>query len=123
MNTDHAHHLALYLQHYNKLPSSQITAPTLIDLSLDSLTLSAGPNGGTFYIPLDPPMASYGESRERLKNMAHEAMEGCGETPYKVTKFVWPTPVGWLVMASVVLGEVTTLGRNTHLVPGAWIRE
>lgn len=68
-------------------------------------------------------MKHYGESRERLKAMAYEAMEGCGESPYKVSRFVWPKPVGWVVIASVILGEITTLGRNTHLIPGAWVRE
>lgn len=121
MNRDHSHHLALYLRHYNHVPKSSIRAPKLIDLSLSSLILTDG-SGGTYHIPLNPPMKDYSESRQRMKDMVYEAMEGLGMSPYQVKRWT-PGPVGTLVAVGVVLGEWTTWNAETQLTKGGWVRE
>lgn len=120
MNRDHSHHLSLYLRHYNCLPSHLAADAKLIDLTLDALTISC--KGGTYQVPISPPMGDYAESRTRLKEMVYTSMEGLGMSPYKVERWV-PGPVGTFVAVGVVLGEWATWNRETQLVDGGWVKE
>ena len=94
MNADHAESLALFLQHYNKLSPSLAAKPQLDEFTLDHMIIKS--SYGRSLIPLEPPLNSYGEARERMVQMNTEALHGLGLSDIKVTEYV-PPRMGWQV--------------------------
>jgi hypothetical protein len=94
MNTEHAESLSLYLQHYSGLSAAEAATPKLVDISYDSLTIESSPSaistsstsavgraGAVYTIPVEPPMASWGDARPRVVAMDGEARAGLGLPP------------------------------------------
>lgn len=92
MNADHAESLSLFLRHYNKLSPSLAAKPQIDEFTLDHMTIKS--SYGRSLIPLDPPLKSYGEARERMVQMNAEALQGLGLSDIKITEYV-PPKMGW----------------------------
>lgn len=127
MNSDHSSSLSDYLQYYARLPEPLASTAELVDISLTKLTIStrSSPTGTTTtYIPIRPtPMESLNDARERLVNMAYEAMEGLGKSPYIVDFYVPPKGfVQWATVFGVFLGYYS-FSFASNFEEGALIRE
>ena len=88
-----------YLQYYNKLSSWQAYNGRIADINLHGLTLAC--RGKTYRIPLDPPMTSYREARERVVQMDKEAVAGLGQSDITVKEFLPPTGI-WALPFAVI---------------------
>ncbi|KAI9770714.1 MAG: hypothetical protein M1840_002964 [Geoglossum simile] len=88
MNADHQDSLVRYLEHFAYLPPSLARGARIADLSLDSLTMVS--SGIHTVIPLEPPMTSWHEARERLINMDNAAIAGLGRSDITVKEYSPP---------------------------------
>lgn len=127
MNEDHHGSLVDYLQYYAKASAKEAATAELVDINAAGMTITrvTEPNGPPrpVVIPIDPPMESLRQARERLVAMAHESMEGLGRSRWKVKSF--PTPS----LAGVVYGAISCtliavlLNPESTLRPGAQFRQ
>jgi hypothetical protein len=92
MNTDHASSLALFLRYYSKLSPRLATSPQIDEFTLSHMTIKS--SYGRSLIPLDPPLKTYAEARDRMVQMNAEALTGLGLSEFKVTEYV-PPKMGW----------------------------
>lgn len=93
MTADHATSLSLYLQHYSRIPASQLPDPPAGKLALDEVTLEhmiISHPGGRNLVPFDPPLTSYAQARERVVAMHKDCLAALDLSETKVEKFVWP---------------------------------
>jgi hypothetical protein len=119
MNTNHTPSLSRYLEHYCALPSPK--NPKLESITLDHLIITS--NHGRNLIPLDPPMASYTGTRERLAAMDKAALEGLGRSDIGIKEYKLPRP-GWQAgVFTVCAVTMAVFCRRGNLVKGSWIYE
>ncbi|KAK0366331.1 hypothetical protein LTR02_006735 [Friedmanniomyces endolithicus] len=105
LNRDHHDSLVRYLQHYTNLSPLRANSAYLTTLDLSSLTLTCGSGSTTqtHRIPLTPPMASYGETRERVVAMDREARLALNRSEITVKEFLPPTGVYAVLFATITL--------------------
>jgi hypothetical protein len=116
MNSDHQDSLVRYLEHFSYLPPSLARGARIADISLDSLTLVSG--GIRTVIPLDPPMASWHEARDRLINMDKVAIAGLGCSDITIKEYV--PPLGWDAVAFAAILSVLLVFRTPrNFEPGS----
>lgn len=79
MNADHQDSLSLYLQAYNRVPSSTAQSAHLEDITLSDLLITT--TGGTqdktktrYSVPINPPMTSLSDTRPRVVAMTNTAL-------------------------------------------------
>jgi hypothetical protein len=120
MNADHAHSLVLYARHYNKLPLAFARTARLEDITPTHLTMSS--SFGRLLVPLDPPLASLAQSRERLVAMHAECLEALGVEDVEVTEYRRPNRTWqWGFMAGVVAVYVSfPFGESMRPGSGGW---
>ncbi|CAK7239034.1 MAG: hypothetical protein STHCBS139747_000455 [Sporothrix thermara] len=81
MNRDHSLDLGLYLRFVNGLSAKQLAAegnPEMVDIDLKSMYIRTSITGTVHVVPLNPPMAAWGERRQRLIDLALEARKAFG---------------------------------------------
>ncbi|EPE05305.1 integral membrane protein [Ophiostoma piceae UAMH 11346] len=81
MNKDHSSDIGLYLRFVNGMSTEQLAAeglPQMVDMDLSSITIRTGTTGHVHTVALDPPMASWGERRQRLIGLAIDARKAFG---------------------------------------------
>jgi hypothetical protein len=110
MNADHADSLVRYLEHYHQLSSFSARNAHITDITLSTLILSTRaaprqpPSAGedqagrkteltadTYIIPLDPPLTSWAQARERLVKMDEECVTGLGRSKVTLKTYLPPT--------------------------------
>lgn len=120
MNRDHATSLSYFLQHFCQLSASQASSPTLVDISLSSLSLSSR-DGKIHSIALDPPMTSFADARARTVELDQTARAALDISPYTVTTYVPPSsPVHVTVFGLCALTAVVFATRS-YIVPGTLV--
>lgn len=104
MTADHADSLALFLNHYCKVPIPLHPTPPVGTLKLDDIALDhmviTHPTGRNL-VQITPPMNHLGESRERLVTMHNECLQALDLAPFKVEKFVAPSKL-WQWITHVI---------------------
>lgn len=128
MNGDHQDSLVRYLEHYHGLSSFSASNAHLVDVSLGHLLISTNatkkpakgttqPAGSTSYtIPLDPPMKSWSEARQRFADMDHECQRALGRKDITLKQYL--APQGFQVVVTIVcLVTFATLHRRANLSP------
>ncbi|CAK7227661.1 hypothetical protein SCUCBS95973_006619 [Sporothrix curviconia] len=81
MNRDHSLDLGLYLRFVNGLSAKQLAAegnPEMVDMDLKAMYIRTSISGTAHVVPLDPPMAAWGERRQRLIDLAMDARKAFG---------------------------------------------
>ncbi|CAK7270447.1 hypothetical protein SEPCBS119000_004095 [Sporothrix epigloea] len=81
MNRDHSLDLGLYLRFVNGLSAKQLAAegdPEMVDMDLKAMYIRTSISGTVHVVPLNPPMAAWGERRRRLIDLAMEARQAFG---------------------------------------------
>lgn len=90
------------------------------DVSLEKLTIDAG--GQTLVIPLDPPMGSLRDARERLVDMDKQSVVGLNRS--RVTLKEYRPPKGFPVLVfAACLGTYILHSRKENLLPGSLLYE
>ena len=77
-----------YLEHYCRLPSWKAYDGVMTDINLTSMTFLCG--GKTYRVPLDPPMSSFRDARERAVQMDKESLRGLQKSDITVKEYVPP---------------------------------
>ncbi|KKY13659.1 putative integral membrane [Diplodia seriata] len=80
--------IARYLEHYCNVSSFAARRARLTDLSLGSMSIGAA--GKNFTIPLEPPMQSWREARERVIQMDRDCLAGLGRSDITVRQYTRP---------------------------------
>jgi hypothetical protein len=93
-----------YLEHFCKLPSWQAYDGRMSSISLNSMTFVCG--GKNHHIPLDPPMASYRDARERAVQMDKESLAGLGRSDVTINEYTFPTGLHLLVDIGIVAATI-----------------
>lgn len=88
MNADHSLSLRLYLAHYAHVPLAGTKPAQLHDITLDHLIITSA--FGRHTIPLDPPMNSLSEARERLVSMHTDCLDKLGLSDIVVDSYTPP---------------------------------
>ncbi|KAK3941703.1 hypothetical protein QBC46DRAFT_381784 [Diplogelasinospora grovesii] len=113
MNKDHQTDLSHILQHFCMVPPSMAENPEMVDIDLTSITIKC--ESMMYFVPINPPMASWDDRRQRLIDMTLAARSALGITPAEeedrgndnhgdsvvVKDFVPPRPQDWAVFVSV----------------------
>ncbi|KAF8711035.1 integral membrane protein, partial [Rhizoctonia solani] len=129
MNKDHQDSLVDYLRFYANIPAQEASTAKLVDINNDGMTFTVtnvaknGSPSRSVVVPINPPIDSLMQARERLVAMASEAMEGLGRSRWRVESYPGPSLAGILYGATtgIVLG--LTLFPNETLRPGVKARQ
>ena len=118
VNTDHQDTLVLWLRHYCKLSSFSARNARMTTISLSSIGLSTNSSAAEMYrIPLDPPMKSWTEVRQRVTAMDKECRKALNQEDVSIKTF--KPPQGFhLVIGVAALATFILLHRKDQLVPG-----
>jgi len=126
MNIQHADSVQDYALYFARLPPTLARTATLTSVSTTKLTLTVTSLHGaqsTVNIPLNPPMSSLNDSRDRLIAMADEATEGLGGSRYKVKRWVPPGLVGGVVSTAVCFGYWSFYNGAVQFAKGGFVKE
>ncbi|KAK8174114.1 hypothetical protein IWX90DRAFT_485010 [Phyllosticta citrichinensis] len=118
MNADHHDSVCRYLEHFCSVSSFKARAARLADISLESMTIAAA--GKHHTIPLNPPMKSWREARERLVKLDKDALEGLGRSDVTVKRYTRPRGLHALVFAVCILSFIL-VSRRANALPGSYI--
>ncbi|OCK80837.1 hypothetical protein K432DRAFT_425437 [Lepidopterella palustris CBS 459.81] len=117
MNADHQDSLVRYLEHYLQVSSFAARNALMEDMSMDSITVTS--NGKRYLIPLEPPMDSWRDSRDRLVKMDKVATSALGRSEITVKEY--RRPQGLHAVVFVVCAFTFLLfARNANFLPGSY---
>lgn len=112
MNADHQDSLKIFLEYYCKLPPHLISDAQLDDITLSHLIIRS--KAGRNIIPLEPPMESWVQARERMVEMHHASYKGLGRSEITVTEYRPPKTASQIssLAALLVMYYVFSSRRN-----------
>ena len=121
MNRDHAFSLCLYARHYNQLPLTHAHTAQMDDITLSHLTLAT--SFGRLLIPLQPPLTSLAQARERLVAMHEECQAALGVSDVAVNAYRAPDRAWQWTLGAAVAAVLATFPFRAALHPdsGSWI--
>jgi len=132
MNADHHDSIVRYAEHYCSLSSYTARHAHLTSISFTSLTLStkrapATPpapttpgaqverkselSAHTYHIPLDPPLTSWAQARERLVGMDNTCLEALDRSPFTLGHYIPPRGLHAVLMVLTTLTFLTFFSR------------
>ena len=120
MNADHQKSLAMYLRVYCHVSTSEAKSARLEDISLSDLLLSA--RGTRYTVPLDPPMASFSETRGRVVAMHKECLQKLGLSDITINEYRAPRGMGAVGFA-VCLAAIVGFCQRDNFLPGSLVYE
>lgn len=85
-------------------------------MDLSSLTLSCG--GTAYRLPLDPPLKSYREARERVVEMDKECRKALGQSDVTVKSFIPPRGASQLIPFLIILATFVAYSQRWWFAPG-----
>ena len=114
MNSSHADSLSAYLQYYNRVPLPAASNPSMVDISLSSMTIRDA-NLKTHIVRFSPPMASLADARVRTVAMDTEARRALG---VRITSYTPPRrPIHIIIFALCAISYILDLTYQ-RMVPG-----
>jgi len=141
MNADHDDSLRRYLEHYHSLSSFSARNAHLTNITFTTLTLSTSTitpsspppasasassanrkhefNTSTYQIPLDPPLKSWAEARERLVSMDKVCVEKLDRSPITLNTYIFPRGFH-LVLGILTICTLITFSSSAHLQPNKY---
>ncbi|KAI5195028.1 hypothetical protein E4T39_08397 [Aureobasidium subglaciale] len=118
MNADHHDSVVRYLEHYHHLPGYQAWTGKITDASLDHIAFECA--GLKYRTPLEPPMTSFREARERLVQMDKECVEALGRSDITVKEFL-PPKGPYLVGFIIVLTTFVAFSSRSNFEQGSFV--
>ncbi|KAG9887851.1 hypothetical protein KCV05_g11370, partial [Aureobasidium melanogenum] len=118
MNADHHDSVIRYLENYHHLPSYQAYNGKISDVSLEYIAFECA--GMKYRTPLDPPMSSFREARERLVQMDKECIEALDRSDITIKEFIAPTGL-YLVLFVIVSTTLVAFRTRTNFESGSFI--
>lgn len=120
MNADHQDSVVRYLEHLLNVPSFVARNARIEDMTLDSITIRS--SGKRYLVPLEPPMDSWRDARERLVRMDKDAIQALGRSDITVKEY--RRARGFLAVIFVTCA-VTFAGfcRKSNFLPGSYLYE
>jgi hypothetical protein len=109
-----------YAEHYANASRYTASNAKMEDISLDTITLSAGSR--TFFIPLDPPLKSFSEARERVVKMDQDCIEALGRDSITIKEYRAPRGFHAVIFATC-FGTYILLSRQSNVLPGSLLYE
>ncbi|KAK5209103.1 hypothetical protein LTR41_005502 [Exophiala xenobiotica] len=88
MNSDHALSLRLYLMRYSHVPLPGTSTAQMLDITSDHVIITS--SYGRHVVPVEPPMKSLMESRERLVSMHNDCLAELGLSDVVLDRYVPP---------------------------------
>ncbi|KAL3470573.1 hypothetical protein BJX99DRAFT_239275 [Aspergillus californicus] len=116
MNADHSRSLSLYLRAYCTVSKKASQSPTLEDIRLADMIISA--QGSRYVIPFDPPLKSLAETRARVVAMHKESLRRLNLSDTKVTKYA-PPRGGEIIGFAIIFAAFVGYCRRGNFVPGS----
>lgn len=102
MNQEHTREISHYLRHYAHLPAGAASSPaTMRDVDLGGMTIRSR-DGRDHFIPFTPPLAGWGEVKDRVVEMAAEARGALGLSDVVIEGYTLPEGFGIIVTGSVL---------------------
>ncbi|KAL4886754.1 hypothetical protein BJY04DRAFT_76959 [Aspergillus karnatakaensis] len=120
MNNDHARSLSLYLRAYCAVSPRAAEKPTLEDLRLTDMVISA--QGTRYTIPFDPPLTSFTETRPRVVAMHKESLSRLNLSDTVLTEYLPPKPTEYIPFA-LCLAVLVGYARPQNFQPGSLLYE
>ncbi|KAH0060422.1 hypothetical protein KCU96_g20762, partial [Aureobasidium melanogenum] len=111
MNADHHDSVIRYLENYHHLPSYQAYNGRISDVSLEYIAFECA--GMNYRTPLNPPMSSFREARERLVQMDKECIEALDRSDITIKEFIAPTGL-YLVLFVIVSTTLVAFRTRTN---------
>ncbi|KAB8221683.1 Protein of unknown function DUF2470 [Aspergillus parasiticus SU-1] len=120
MNADHQKSLAMYLRVYCNVADGDAKAARLEDITLSDLLISA--KGTRYSVPLDPPMKTFSDTRQRVVAMHKECLERLGLSDIIIKEY--RAPRGWeAINFAVVVATLIVFSRGSNFQPGSLLYE
>lgn len=116
MNKDHTRELTHYLRHYVHLSANAASQPTMRDVNLQGMIISA--HGKDYSIPFAPALESWAEVKGRIIEMDVIARENLGISDVYVTEYALPEGVEAVIFAAIA-GYFVCLASLPWVVPGS----
>lgn len=91
MNNDHSESILLFLQHFSQVTLQDANGARIDDISLSQMRITT-PDKKSYLIPIDPPMKSWAEVRQRMKEMDSIARKALGLSNVRLNTYKPPTP-------------------------------
>lgn len=88
MNSDHALSLRLYLMRYCHVPLPGTSTAQMLDITSEHMIITS--SYGRHVVPLEPPMKSLMEARERLVAMHNDCLSELGLSDVVLDRYVPP---------------------------------
>lgn len=110
-----------YAEHYGNVSRYTSRKATMEDITLNKITLSAG--GRIISIPLDPPLKSFSEARERVVKMDQDCVQALGRDSITVKEYQAPKGFGAVIFATcfstfILLSRPENVSFVFQMVPG-----
>ncbi|KAL9113237.1 MAG: hypothetical protein Q9227_002572 [Pyrenula ochraceoflavens] len=121
MNADHQDSLIVFVEYYCRVPTKLALDATLEDLERTHLIIQC--KAGRLYIPLDPPLKSWSEARERMIEMHHAAFKGLGRSEISVSEYVPPASLSQALVFTAVTVAFIAFSRRANFESGSILHQ
>lgn len=101
-----------YAEHYANASRYTARNAKMEDITLNKITLSAG--GRTFFVPIDPPLKSFSEARERVVKMDQDCIEALGRDSITIKEYRAPKGFDAVIFATC-FSTYILLSRPQHV--------
>ena len=118
MNSEHQDSLQRYLEHYSDVSSFSGRNAKLTDITFNSMTILTSTGSRT--IPIDPPLTSWSQARERVVAMDAEATAGLHRSNVTVKKYKKPKGF-WAVVFVASACTFVVFSRRSNFQPGSFL--
>jgi len=120
MNADHQDSIVRYLEHLLNVSSFAARNARIEDMTLNSVTVRS--NSKRYVIPLEPPMDSWRDARERLVRMDKDAIQALGRSDITVKEYRRPRGFHAVVFVACAL-TFAAFCRMSNFLPGSYLYE
>lgn len=109
--------MARYVEHLRGASSSAGRNAKIVDMALDQITISNG--SIRWCVPLEPPMGSWKEARERLVRMDQDAIKALDRSDVTIKEYRLPAGFQLIIFALCLGGYISFL-RKANFIPGSY---
>ncbi|KAI6245632.1 hypothetical protein HI914_06236 [Erysiphe necator] len=123
MNDDHADTPSLFLQHYSRVSRQEAEGASIYDISLSAVHIQTK-SSKNYTVSIDPPMKSWNETREKMKQMDQTARQALGVQQVNYVAYKFPTSPLHISVFSACAITFLIFGltfRGNFFVPGRYV--